>query len=86
MARPHKIRENTKTYNLLMAQRQYDILSAHSQNMSKAGLEQVAVADLIREAIDIYIEAIEDEEYEGEVTGKDTSVQKSQGGATTASC
>jgi predicted DNA-binding protein len=86
MARPHKIRENTKTYNLLMAQRQYDILSAHSQNMSAAGLEQIAVADLIREAIDIYIEAIEDEEYEGEVTGKDTSVQKLQGGATTASC
>ena len=86
MPRPHKIRENTKTYNLLMAQRQYDILSAHSRNMSQAGLEQVAVADLIREAIDIYIEAIEDEEYEGEVTGKDTSVQKPQGGATTASC
>ena len=65
MARPHKIRENTKTYNLLMAQRQYDILSTHSQNMSKAGLEQVAVADLIREAIDIYIEALEDEDYDG---------------------
>ena len=86
MPRPHKIRENTKTYNLLMAQRQYDILSAHSRNMSAAGLEQVAVADLIREAIDIYIEAIEDEEYEGEVTGKDTRVQKSQGGTATASC
>ena len=44
--------------------------------MTKAGLEQVAVADLIREAIDIYIEAIEDEEYEGEVTKKDTSVSQ----------
>ena len=65
MPRPHKIRENTKTYNLLMAQRQYDILLAHSQNMSQVGLEQVAVADLIREAIDIYIEALEDEDYDG---------------------
>jgi hypothetical protein len=71
MGRPHKIREDTKTYNLLMTKRQYDILSAHSRIITKAGLEQVAVADLIREAIDIYIEAIEDEEYEGEVAEKD---------------
>ena len=71
MARPHKILEDTKTYSLLMSVKQYDILSAHSQNMSQAGLEKVAVADLIREAIDIYIEAIEDEEYEGNVSKKD---------------
>ena len=86
MGRPHKIREDTKTYNLLMTKRQYDILSTHSRSMTKAGLEQVAVADLIREAIDIYIEAIEDEEYEGEVTEKDTSVSGSQGGTVVASC
>ena len=54
MPRPHKIREESKTYNLLMPTRQYDILSAHSHQMTKAGLEQVAVADLIREAIDVY--------------------------------
>lgn len=71
MPRPHKIREESKTYNLLMPTRQYDILSAHSHQMTKAGLEQVAVADLIREAIDVYIEALEDEEYEGNVTEKD---------------
>ena len=71
MPRPHKIREESKTYNLLMPTRQYDILSAHSHKMTKAGLEQVAVADLIREAIDVYIEALEDEEYEGNVTEKD---------------
>ena len=71
MPRPHKIREESKTYNLLMSTRQYDILSAHSHKMTKAGLEQVAVADLIREAIDVYIEALEDEEYEGSVTKKD---------------
>ena len=64
MVRPHKIREETKTYNLLMKKRQYDILSAYSHTMTKNGLEHVAVADLIREAIDIYIEALEDEEYE----------------------
>ena len=65
MPRPHKIREDTKTYNLLMPTRQYDILSAHSARMNDAGLEQVAVADLIREAIDVYIEALEDEDYDG---------------------
>ena len=65
MPRPHKIREDTKTYNLLMPTRQYDILSAHSSRMNQAGLEQVAVADLIREAIDVYIEALEDDDYDG---------------------
>ena len=65
MPRPHKIREDTKTYNLLMPKRQYDILSIHSARMNDAGLEQVAVADLIREAIDVYIEALEDEDYDG---------------------
>jgi len=65
MPRPHKIREDTKTYNLLMPTRQYDILSAHSHRMTQAGLEQVAVADLIREAIDVYIEALEDNDYDG---------------------
>jgi len=39
--------------------------------MTQAGLEQVAVADLIREAIDVYIEALEDEEYEGNVSKED---------------
>jgi predicted DNA-binding protein len=71
MPRPPKIREDTKTYNLLMPTRQYDILSTHSHRMTKAGLEQVAVADLIREAIDVYIEALEDEEYEGNVSKED---------------
>ena len=65
MARPHKILEDTKTYSLLMSVKQYDILSAHSRRMTKRGLEQVAVADLIREAIDVYIEALEDDDYDG---------------------
>ena len=71
MPRPHKIREESKTYNLLMPTRQYDILSAHSHDDKGwwcGCLEQVAVADLIREAIDVYVEALEDEEYEGNVT------------------
>ena len=64
MPRPYKIQEKTKTYNLLMTQVQYDILAKHAHEMQKISREQVAVADLIREAIDIYIEALEEDEDE----------------------
>jgi hypothetical protein len=64
MPRPFKILEETKTYNLLMKQIQYDILSKHAEEMQKTNREQVAVADLIREAIDIYIEALEEDKDE----------------------
>ena len=67
MPRPPKIDEPTKTYNLLMAKVQYDKLATHAAAMQKRSLEQVAVADLIRDAIDIYLESIEDDDYEGGV-------------------
>ena len=62
MARPFKIVEPTKTYNLLLKTEQYDRLAAVSSKMQKTSREQVAVADLIRDAIDVYLEALEDEE------------------------
>ncbi len=61
MPRPAKIREATKTYNLLMTQAQYDTLLKHSRELQKVSREQVSVADLMREAIDIYIEALEED-------------------------
>ena len=64
MPRPHKIQEKTKTYNLLMTQVQYDVLAKHAHEMQQASREQVAVADLIREAIDVYIEALEEDKDE----------------------
>ena len=64
MPRPHKIQEKTKTYNLLMTQVQYDILAKHAHEMQQTSREQVAVADLIREAIDVYIEALEEDKDE----------------------
>ena len=64
MARPPKIDEPTKTYVLLMKQKQFDELSAFSKEMQKKSLEQVAVADLIREAIDIYLDALKEESDE----------------------
>ena len=64
MPRPNKILEETKTYNLLMTVEQWDKLSKMSHEQPKTSLEQVSVADLIREAIDIYIQILEDENEE----------------------
>ena len=61
MPRPPKIDEPTKTYNLLMKEAQYATLAKLASQMQKTSLEQVAVADLIRDAIDIYLESYEDE-------------------------
>jgi len=61
MPRPNKILEETKTYNLLMTTVQYQKLSKIAHDQMKTSLEQVSVADLIREAIDIYLEILEQE-------------------------
>ena len=61
MGRPHKILEPTKTYNLLLTTNQYDRLAAMSSKLQETSREQIAVADLIRDAIDVYLEALEDE-------------------------
>jgi len=61
MPRPNKILEPTKTYNLLMKEEQFDKLAYVAHEMQKTSLEQVAVADLIRESLDIYVEAYEEE-------------------------
>ena len=61
-------RRETKTYNLLMTVGQYDKLATISEHRQKTALEQVSVADLIREAIDLYIHVIEQEEQD-EKTG-----------------
>tara|TARA_R100000027_G_scaffold31534_1_gene23130 strand:+ start:144 stop:320 length:177 start_codon:yes stop_codon:yes gene_type:complete len=50
-----------------MKQTQYDKLERYAHDMQKKSLEQVAVADLIRDAIDIYLESLEDDDYEGGV-------------------
>lgn len=61
MARPAKILEETKTYNLLMTLDQYDRLAAHSERLQKTNRGQVAVADLIRDAIDVYLEVLDED-------------------------
>ena len=62
MPRPPKIDEPTKTYNLLIKESQHNKLAKMAEQMQKTSLEQVAVADLIRESVDIYIEAFEEED------------------------
>lgn len=64
MPRPNKILEPTKTYNLLMTVSQYNKLSVYSRDMTRRSLEQVSVADLIRDAIEVYLEVLEGENEE----------------------
>tara|TARA_R110002012_G_scaffold71626_2_gene183507 strand:+ start:432 stop:629 length:198 start_codon:yes stop_codon:yes gene_type:complete len=64
MARPIKITEETKLYNLKMPIRQFVFLDGMAEQMNKRSLEQVSVADLIRDAIEIYIDAVSGDKEE----------------------
>ena len=65
MPRPPKIDEPTKTYNLLISVAMYDKLAQHAKRLHAKSVTQVSVGDLIREGIEIYIEALEDDDYDG---------------------
>ena len=62
MPRPNKILEPTKQYNIMLKVGQYNKLSQMAKTIQLTSREQVSVADLIREAADIYIEAYEEED------------------------
>lgn len=64
MSRPPKIQEKTKQYNLMMTVEQYNKLANISSERQRTELEQVSVADLIRESIDLYIHVLEQENEE----------------------
>ena len=57
MARPNKIKEPTITYNVNLQVRNYDKLKQMAFKQSVDANSQVAVADLIRTAVDNFIEA-----------------------------
>ena len=59
MPRPNKILEPTKQYNIMLKVGQYNKLSQMAKTIQLTSREQVSVADLIREAADIYIDDIE---------------------------
>jgi len=67
MGRPAKIPEPTKTYNLLMSAEQYDRLAEHAKRLDKKSYEQVSVGDLMRDSIELYLEAL-DEDLEANVS------------------
>jgi hypothetical protein len=67
MGRPAKIPDPTKTYNLLMSVEQYDKLAYHAARLQKKSLEQVSVGDLMRDSIELYIEAL-DEEHDASIS------------------
>ena len=62
MPRPNKILEPTKQYNIMLKVEQYDKLAKIATIMQQSAYEQVSVADLIRESVDIYMEAYEEED------------------------
>ena len=62
MPRPNKILEPNKQYNIMLKVEQYDKLAYIAHQMQKSAYQQVSVADLIRESVDIYIEAYEEED------------------------
>jgi|TARA_A100001391_G_scaffold53871_1_gene32829 hypothetical protein len=45
----------------------YDKLAKHAERLHAKSITQVSVGDLIREGIEIYLEALDDDDYEGGV-------------------
>ena len=56
MARPNKITDKTKSYNLTVSVADYNELDKFATRESDRYAIQVSVADLIRNAIKLYLE------------------------------
>tara|TARA_R110000868_G_scaffold39463_9_gene137508 strand:+ start:55 stop:237 length:183 start_codon:yes stop_codon:yes gene_type:complete len=56
MTRPYKIKEPTTTYNLNIQITNFEKLRKISADQSKKKNNQVAIADLIRQAVDEYLQ------------------------------
>ena len=61
MSRPTKLASATKTYNLVMRQRAWDMIARKSEELSKLTQRQVSAADIIRLCIDMHMETTCDE-------------------------
>tara|TARA_R100000773_G_C4207872_1_gene108209 strand:- start:413 stop:610 length:198 start_codon:yes stop_codon:yes gene_type:complete len=62
MPRPNKILKPTKAYNLNIKVEDYDKLSYIAHKESNIHGKQVSVADLMRESIEVYLDAYEESE------------------------
>ena len=56
MSRPNKISEETKSYNLTVSKADYNELEKFATRETDRYATQVSVADLIRNAIKLYLE------------------------------
>jgi len=56
MSRPNKIPEETKSYNLTVSKADYNELEKFATRETDRYATQVSVADLIRNAIKLYLE------------------------------
>jgi len=56
MSRPNKISEETKSYNLTVSKADYNELDKFATRETDRYATQVSVADLIRNAIKLYLE------------------------------
>ena len=62
MTRPGTIGEPTVTYNVIMKERQLQKLRRMAHQNRRDGQIKVSTASLLRDAVDEYIERMEDEE------------------------
>ena len=62
MARPKKLLEETKTYNLTIPIKMFKRLEKISLHETKNSLEHISIADLIRTSIEVYVDTYEENE------------------------
>lgn len=65
MARPKKLHEDTKTYNLTIPIILFDRLEKISKIETENDIRHISIAELIRTSIEIYCDAYEKENVNG---------------------
>ena len=70
MARPKKLHEDTKTYNLTIPIILFDILEKISKIETENDIRHISIAELIRTSIEIYCDAYEENfDKKGNING-----------------
>ena len=71
MGRPKKFKEDVKMYNIALSVDMFKKLSAISLQETQNSLEHISIADIIRDSIDIYVGAYEQNfDEKGNIRGK----------------
>tara|TARA_R100001224_G_C3953837_1_gene126687 strand:+ start:215 stop:433 length:219 start_codon:yes stop_codon:yes gene_type:complete len=71
MARPKKFKEDVKMYNIALPIKTFEKLSKISLHETQNSLEHISIADIIRDSIDIYVGAYEQNfDEKGNIRGK----------------